>query len=171
MAYGRETGQGPAPVIPEAPLVRAVPVLALVAIALVACKAQPPKAGQTAASSAPAPSSAPAAPAPAAPQHNWASRNGDEYAYGPDGGDQTIVRYLGSQDGVYAVAEVAGGQVVVASCAKPCDTVRVRGKGLDQTLPLNPNSTVYAALSDAMNGQLDVYKMPAASARKTAPPQ
>ena len=68
------------------------------------------------------------------------------------------VRYLGMQDGIYAIAEVQDGAVVVAQCAPPCQQVRLRGKDLDQTLDLNPNSIVYAALTDAINGQLQVYK-------------
>ena len=181
MAYGGETGQGRPPVTSEALLVRVVPILTLLAIALVACKAPPSKTEEAAAPSAPpaaASSAPPASSAPAEPAHNWAYRQGDDYAYlsgeTPVGQPEqpTMVRYLGSQDGTYAIAEVEGGQVVVATCAKPCDMVRLRGKGLDQTLARNPNSIVYAALSDAINGQLDLYKPPAASGRKkTAPPQ
>lgn len=159
-------------------MVRVVTVLALAAFTLCACKAPPQKSQQAAASSAPAASSTPAAqsPAPPPPQHNWAYRQGEDYAYlsgaSPVGEPEqpTMIRFLGVQDGVYTIIETEQGAVVGASCAKPCDTVRLRGKGLDQTLPLNPSSIVYAALTDAMNGQLDVYKPPAASAR-TAPPQ
>jgi hypothetical protein len=147
-------------------LVRVVPVLAVLTLAaLAACKAPPPKGGQAPVSSAPA-SSAPvssAAPAPpAAPAHNWAYRQGEDYAYASgqagDDGQPTLIRYLGQENGVYTVIETQQGAVVGASCARPCDQVRLRGQGLDQTLPLNPNSVVYAALTDAMNGQLDVYK-------------
>jgi hypothetical protein len=162
-------------------LVRVFPVLALLTIALVACKAPPSKSGQAAASSAPvaAASSAPAAaPAsPPQPAHNWAYKQGEDYAYltgtSPVGEAEqpTMVRYLGVQDGVYTIIETQQGAVVGASCAKPCDRVRLRGKGLDQTLALNPSSIVYAALMDAMNGQLDVYKVKASSDPKTAPPQ
>jgi hypothetical protein len=159
--------------IPEAPLVRVVPVLALLTAALCACKAPPSKTDQASASSAPAPaSSAPAAPAaPPEPAHNWAYRQGDDYAYltgtAPVGEQEqpTMVRYLGVQDGVYTIVETQQGAVVGASCAKPCDKVRLRGKGLDRTLALNPNSTVFAALSDAMNGQLEVYQVKGAEAR------
>jgi hypothetical protein len=35
---------------------------------------------------------------------------------------------------------------------------KLRGKALDQALGLNPDSIVYAALTDAINGQLQVYK-------------
>jgi hypothetical protein len=69
-----------------------------------------------------------------------------------------MVRYLGMADGVYTIAEVQDGAVVVAQCAAPCQQVRIRGKDLDQTLDLNPNSIVYEALTDAINGQLEVYK-------------
>ncbi|MGZ3276001.1 MAG: hypothetical protein ACXWKX_20420 [Caulobacteraceae bacterium] len=144
-------------------LIRAAPALALLALAVCACKAPPQK--EAAASSAPA-SSAPAAPAQ--PAHHYAFQNGDQYGYmssahvevGQEGEAQkpVIVRYLGVQDGVYAIAEVQDGAVVVAQCAKPCQQVRLRGKDLDQTLDLNPNSIVYAALTDAINGQLEVYK-------------
>ncbi|MGZ3366665.1 MAG: hypothetical protein ACXWKY_18600 [Caulobacteraceae bacterium] len=144
-------------------LIRAAPALALLALAVCAYKAPPQK--EAAASSAPA-SSAPAAPAQ--PAHHYAFQNGDQYGYmssahvevGQEGEAQkpVIVRYLGVQDGVYAIAEVQDGAVVVAQCAKPCQQVRLRGKDLDQTLDLNPNSIVYAALTDAINGQLEVYK-------------
>jgi len=152
-------------------LIRAAPVLALLAVALAACKAPPQKAtAEAAASSAPAASaaasSAPAAPAQ--PAHHWAFQNGDQYGYLPGGHGQAgqdpdadkpvTVRYLGMQDGVYTIAEVQDGAVVVAQCSAPCQQVRIRGKGLDQTLDLNPNSIVYEALTDAMNGQLQVYK-------------
>jgi hypothetical protein len=150
----------------------------MLAVTLVACKAPPPKAEQAAASSAaPAASSAPAAQAaPAAPSHNWAYQQGQDYAYlsgaTPVGEPEqpTLIRYLGEENGVYTIVETQQGQVVGASCAKPCETVRLRGKGLDQTLALNPTSIVYAALTDAMNGQLDVYKPPAANGPGKAPP-
>jgi hypothetical protein len=149
-------------------LIRAAPLLALAAVALGACNGPPPK-KEAAASSASLASSAPAPTAPAAqPAHHWAFQNGDQYGYLPAGhgeasqdADQqqaTMVRYLGMQDGVYTIAEVEGGAVVVAQCAPPCRQVRLRGKDLDQTLDLSPNSIVYAALTDAINGQLQVYK-------------
>jgi hypothetical protein len=148
-----------------AAVTRPAPLLALLAVALAACNAPPQKAKEATASSAPA-SSAPAAPAQ--PAHHWAFQNGDQYGYlssahgqaGQSGEEAkpTIVRYLGVEDGVYTIAEVEDGQVVVAQCAKPCQQVRIRGKDLDQTLDLSPNSIVYAALTDAMNGQLQVYK-------------
>lgn len=147
-----------------------VPALfALLPLALAACKAPPQKAGETEASSTPA-SSAPAAASttPAQPAHRWAFQNGDQYGYlsgahgeagqGGEAERPTIIRYLGMQDGIYTIAEVQDGAVVVAQCAKPCQQVRLRGKDLDQTLDLNPNSIVYAALTDAINGQLEVYK-------------
>jgi hypothetical protein len=145
-------------------LVRAAPVLVLLVAALAACKAPPPKAQEAAASSAPA-SSAPAAQ----PAHRWAFQNGDQYGYmssahvevGQEGEatqKPVTVRYLGVQDGVYTIAEVQDGAVVVAQCARPCQQVRLRGKDLDQTLDLNPDSIVYAALTDAINGQLQIYK-------------
>jgi hypothetical protein len=147
-------------------MTRAAPALVALAVALAACKPGPPqKAEEAAASSAPA-SSAPAAPA--APTHHYAFQNGDQYGYlssahgqatqGADEEKPVMVRYLGAQDGVYAIAEVQDGAVVVAQCAPPCRQVRLRGKDLDQTLDLNPTSIVYAALTDAINGQLQVYK-------------
>lgn len=147
-------------------MVRAAPALALAVVALAACKAPPQKAEEMAASSASA-SSAPAAAAQ--PAHRWAFQNGDQYGYmssahvevGQEGEatqKPVIVRYLGMKDGVYTIAEVQDGAVVVAQCAAPCQQVRLRGKDLDQTLDLNPDSIVYAALTDAINGQLQVYK-------------
>ena len=149
-------------------LSRAVHALALLALALAACKAPPQKTKEAAASPPPA-SSAPAAPA--APAHHWAFQNGDQYGYLPAGHGEagqdaeqqqaTMVRYLGMKDGVYTIAEVEGGAVVVAQCAPPCQQVRLRGKDLDQTMDLSSSSIVYAALTDAINGQLQVYKPPA----------
>jgi hypothetical protein len=79
-------------------------------------------------------------------------------AYGAGTGQGRGMSALGMQDGVYTIAEVQDGAVVVAQCSAPCQQVRLRGKDLDQTMDLNPGSIVYAALSDAMNGQLEVYK-------------
>ena len=170
MAYRARTGQGRQPrktrYARMFALVRASTVLALLTVALVACKAPPQKPQEAAASSAPA-SSAPAAAAQ--PAHHWAFQNGDQYGYmssahvevgqeGEAAQKPVIVRYLGMKDGVYAIAEVQDGAVVVAQCAAPCQQVRIRGKDLDQTLDLNPDSIVYAALTDAINGQLQVYK-------------
>jgi hypothetical protein len=146
------------------PLTRAAAALALLAVALAACKPAPEKAKETAAAS-----SAPAAPAaPAAPTHHYAFQTGDEYGYmsaahvqvgqeGEAAQKPVIVRYLGMQDGIYTIAEVQDGAIVVAQCAQPCQQVRIRGKDLDQTLDLSPNSIVYAALTDAIAGQLQVY--------------
>jgi hypothetical protein len=149
-------------------LTHAVSVLAVLALALAACNAPPQKAKEAAASSAPASSASAAQAAPAQPAHHYAFQNGDQYGYmssahvevGQEGEAQkpVMVRYLGMEDGVYTIAEVQEGAVVVAQCSAPCQTVRIRGKGLDQTLDLNPNSIVYEALTDAMNGQLQVYK-------------
>jgi hypothetical protein len=105
-------------------------------------------------------------------------RGGQDYTYvsnhgnpeaGIEAGAHTTVRYLGEQDGLYAIAEVAQGQVVVASCTKPCQEVRIRGDKLDQTLPLSPDSIVAAALDDAIKGQLERYEPPAAQAAAQAP--
>jgi hypothetical protein len=146
-------------------LTRAASALALLVLSLAACNAPPQKAKEAAASTAPS-SSAPAAPAQ--PHHHYAFQNGDEYGYmssahvevGQEGEAQkpVMVRYLGVQDGVYTIAEVEGGAVVVAQCAAPCQQVRLRGKDLDQTLDLSSSSIVYAALTDAINGQLQIYK-------------
>ncbi|HEY4030871.1 MAG TPA: hypothetical protein VGM25_11040 [Caulobacteraceae bacterium] len=155
-------------------MTRAAPVLLVLAVALAACNAQPQKAKQAAASSAHAASSAPATPAP--PAHRYAFQNGDQYGYmsaahvqvgqeGEAAQQPVIVRYLGMQDGVYTIAEVQDGAIVVAQCSAPCQQVRIRGKDLDQTLDLNPSSIVYAALTDAINGQLQVYK-PKTTAKK-----
>jgi len=159
-------------------LVRAVPVLAVLAVALAACKGQPPKSEHAAASGTPPASSAPPVQTPPPAQHNWAYRQGDDYAYlsgtTPVGQPEqaTLVRYLGEENGVYTIVETQAGAVVGASCSKPCDTVRLRGKGLDQTLALNPSSIVYAALSDAMAGQLEIYKVKGPiGAAPTAPPK
>jgi hypothetical protein len=139
----------------------------LVVLGLAACnKPAPQKTAQAAASSA-----APAAPA--APAHHWAYKNGIDYGYvaanhaeGQDAAaaTPTIIRYLGVQDGVYTVVELENGAVVAASCAKPCQQVRLRGQDLDQTLALSPGSVIAAALADAMAGQLEIYHPQAAAA-------
>lgn len=144
-------------------MVRAVALIALLALA--ACKAPASKPSEPAAVSS-------AAAAPAQPAHHWAYKNGAEYGYisashaAADASaptpEPTTIRYLGQQDGLYAIAEVAGGAVVVATCANPCQQVRLRGAGLDQTLPLSPDSIVAAALADAFAGQLEIYKPQAA---------
>lgn len=137
----------------------------LVVLGLAACnKPAPQKTAAAAASSA----------APAAPSHRWAYKNGVDYGYvsashaeGQDAAaaTPTIFRYLGEQDGVYTVVELENGAVVAASCAKPCQEVRLRGQDLDQTLALSPGSVVAAALADAMAGQLEIYRPQAAAAK------
>ena len=141
----------------------------LVVLGLAACnKPAPPKTAAAAASSA----------APAAPAHRWAYKNGIDYGYvsanhaeGQDAAaaTPTIIRYLGVQDGVYTVVELENGAVVAASCAKPCQEVRLRGQDLDQTLALSPDSVVAAALADAMAGQLEIYHPQAAAPAPAKP--
>jgi hypothetical protein len=144
-------------------------ITAAAILSLAGCHAKAPKT-EDAASSGPA---APVAAAqPDAPAHHWVFNRGTDYGYvsshpdTPEGAPPetpTLVRYLGEQDGVYTIAEVQNGAIVVASCAKPCTTVRVRGAGLDETLPLHPDSIVAAALVDAMIGALGKYTPPAAA--------
>lgn len=146
-------------------MIRAAPALLVLGAALAACKAPPQKAKEAVAASAPASSTA---ATPAQPAHHYAFQSGDEYGYvssshaeagqNAEADKPVTVRYLGMEDGVYTIAEVQDGAIVVAQCAQPCQQVRLRGKDLDQTLDLNPNSIVYAALTDAINGQLQVYK-------------
>jgi hypothetical protein len=138
----------------------------LVVLGLAACNKPASQKTEAAASSA-----APAAPP--APAHRWAYKNGVDYGYvsanhaegeDPAAATPTIIRYLGQQDGVYTVVELENGAVVAASCAKPCQEVRLRGQGLDQTLALSPTSVIAAALADAMAGQLEIYRPQAAAA-------
>ena len=153
-------------------MIRAAPVLALLALPSPPAtprrrrprRPPPPRRRRR----PPASSASSASAAPAQPAHHYAFQNGDQYGYisgahgqagqDPDADKPVIVRYLGMQDGVYTIAEVQDGAVVVAQCSAPCQQVRIRGKDLDQTLDLNPNSIVYEALTDAINGQLQVYK-------------
>ena len=138
----------------------------LVLLGLAACNKPAPQKTAVAAASSAAPA------APAAPAHHWAYKNGVDYGYvsashgeGQDAAaaTPTIIRYLGVQDGVYTVVELDNGAVVAASCAKPCQEVRLRGQDLDQTLALSPGSIVAAALADAMAGQLEIYRPQAAA--------
>ena len=143
----------------------------LVVLGLAACNKPAP---QKTAESAPSSTAA-----PAAPTHHWAYKNGLDYGYvsanhaeGEDAAaaTPTIIRYLGVQDGVFTVVELESGAVVAASCAKPCQEVRLRGQDLDQTMALSPSSVVAAALADAMAGQLEIYRPQAAAAPAAANP-
>ena len=149
---------------------RTLVLIALVALA--ACNKPPAKADADASGAAPsslASSSAEAASG-AKPAHNWATENDKQYLYyshtPAEGGAPgevvtTTIRYMGqATDGSYVVAEVEGGAVVLASCTLPCTSVRLRGQGLDQTVPLGGDSVVKMALNDAIAGQLEVYPLP-----------
>jgi hypothetical protein len=151
----------------------AVAVAALLALAACNKASVAKKAEEAASSAAASPTTPAAAPAPA---HRWTYKNGVDYGYidaehkvvqpGAPAPETTVFRYLGVQDGVYTVIELEGGAVVAASCAKPCQQVRLRGQDLDQTLALSPDSTVAAALADAMAGQLEIYHPPETAAAK-----
>jgi hypothetical protein len=149
-------------------------VLTIALAALAACSKAPSKsaaaASDLAASSAPLAAPAPAASsAEARPAHHWATVNDKQYLYyshaQAEGGAPgevvtTTIRYLGqASDGSYVVAEVEGGAMVLASCTLPCTLVRLRGQGMDQTVPLGDQSVVKAALDDAITGQLEPSRL------------
>ncbi|MDQ2861540.1 MAG: hypothetical protein M3T55_12625 [Pseudomonadota bacterium] len=106
--------------------------------------------------------------APTPPAHNWSYREGQEYGYpGAISEDEQkagqaiasvqMFRFLGTQNGVYTVARVANGAATIASCANPCQVVKLSSGGLMQRVTFNPESIVGAALTDAFNGQMEVY--------------
>lgn len=123
-----------------------------------------------------APTTANAAPAaqaqadetPPPPAHNWQYREGQEYGYpnalsdddkraGTGASTVQMYRYLGEKKGIYTVAEVTPGGLIYASCANPCEVVKVRAGGMVERFEFNPSTIVGGALTDAMNGQMAVY--------------
>jgi hypothetical protein len=112
-------------------------------------------------------SQAAAAPPPSASTpHSWLYRVGQDYAYEEDvpGQVKPVVqtyRYLGQRDGVFTLQ--FGGHTV--SCANPCQVIHVSDGGFHvERLAFDPNTIIGAALTDAFNGQMQVYD-PAKSAR------
>jgi hypothetical protein len=114
------------------------------------------------------------------PAHNWTYREGDEYGYaaavsedqqkaGQGAGQVTMFRYLGQSGGVYTVAsESDGGWLAYASCANPCQVIKLVGPGSIEHVVFNPNTIVGEALADAFNGQLEVYGDSAADRAEAA---
>ena len=133
------------------------------------------------AGNAPATTTASAAPTP--PAHNWSYREGQEYGYpgvvsedaqkaGQAVARVQMLRFLGAQNGVYTVAQVSDGMMMTASCANPCEVVKIYSGGAMQRVTFNPESIVGAALTDAFNGQMEIYGAgaPAPAPQPSAPP-
>lgn len=111
-------------------------------------------------------------PPPPPPSHHWTYRDGAEYGYqgalsddqkkaGQVAADVSMFRYLGEVDGIYTVEGRANGDVVQASCKNPCDVVKLVTVAPYRSAPVhvafNEDSIVGAALTDAFNGQLQIY--------------
>jgi hypothetical protein len=83
-----------------------------------------------------------------------------------------MFRFLGVRDGLYTVTDETG--LTSAQCAKPCQVVRIMGIDGFQRVTFNPASIIGAVLTDAINGQMEVYgSTPAAQAvpsAQSAPP-
>ena len=99
-----------------------------------------------------------AAPPPTSTTHSWLYRVGQDYAYEEDApGAKPVVqtyRYLGQRGGLYTLK--FGGHTV--SCANPCDVIHLSDGGFHvERLAFDPNTIIGAALTDAFNGQMQVY--------------
>lgn len=112
-----------------------------------------------------------AAQTAAPPPHNWTSKDGDEYAYaseiseddrkaGKAVADVVMFKYLGEHDGNYTVQSTQNGVTATAECSNPCQIVKVTSRsplGVNvQHVTFTEASLVGAALTDAMNGQMEV---------------
>ena len=117
------------------------------------------------AASAPSNQSANTAPSPTSTTHNWQYRSGQDYAYQEDVSQDPkragqaaatvqIYRYLGEHEGVFALQ--FGGHTV--TCANPCQVIHVSDGGFHvERVAFDPNTIIGAALTDAFNGQLQIY--------------
>jgi hypothetical protein len=100
-----------------------------------------------------------AQPPPTSTTHSWLYRVGQDYAYEEDvpGQAKPVVqtyRYLGQRNGLFTLQ--FGGHTV--SCANPCDVIHVSDGGFHvERLAFDPNTIIGAALTDAFNGQMQVY--------------
>lgn len=120
----------------------------VVALALAGCGPRPATPRQAA---GPAP--------PASTTHSWLYRVGQDYAYEEDVPGQAkpvvqVYRYLGRQGGLYTLR--FGGHTV--SCANPCQVIHLSDGGFHvERLAFDPNTIIGAALTDAFDGQMQVY--------------
>jgi hypothetical protein len=98
-------------------------------------------------------------PAPTSTTHNWQYRVGQDYAYEEDIPGQAkpavqTYRYLGEHNGLFTLQ--FGGHTV--SCANPCQVIHLSDGGFHvERLAFDPNTIIGAALTDAFNGQMQVY--------------
>lgn len=96
---------------------------------------------------------------PTSTAHSWLYRVGQDYAYEEAAPGQTkpvvqTYRYLGQRDGLYTLQ--FGGHTV--SCANPCQVIHLSDGGFHvERLAFDPNTIIGAALTDAFNGQMQVY--------------
>jgi hypothetical protein len=109
----------------------------------------------------------PATPeAPPPPSHNWQYREGLEYGYqgaisqdaqnsGVAASQVHMFRYLGEKGGIYTIQGVESG--LRASCANPCEVMKLTGGGITQRVAFSSGSIAGAAMEDAINGQMSVW--------------
>lgn len=140
-----------------------------------------PGAGPQSAAPAATPENIAAAPvAPPPPSHIWEYREGQEYGYAGalSEDDQKagravapvhMFRYIGEANGVYTVADASDGMMTVASCSNPCQVVKIFGGGSMERVTFNPESLVGAALTDAFNGQMEIYGSALATSAQPVP--
>jgi hypothetical protein len=116
----------------------------------------------------------PAAQQPAPPPgHAWVYREGSSYGYlaslsandraqGQAAQEIRMFQYLGEKDGRYVVSTREGSTTIQASCDTPCSVVKVTAVTRFGTetkhLVYNPDSVAGAALTDAINGQMEIAK-------------
>ncbi len=119
------------------------------------------------------PVAAPAEPeASPPPTHHWVYQEGKEYGYaaaisedeqraGRAASEITMYRFLGEKDGVYSIATKTPYGLVVAACANPCQVVKVTAGGeVLSRAQFDEDTIVGSALTDAFNGQMEVYSPP-----------
>jgi hypothetical protein len=148
----------------EAGMVRAAAIIVLTAM-LLGCSPAPTTSSATSDSAA---GSTSAAAAEAPPTHNWSYREGNTYGYpaalsdndkkaGQGATDVAMFKFLGEKDGIYKLS--SGG--VVASCANPCQVIKVGEGQYAQHMTFDPETVIGEAFTDAFDGQMEIYAPPA----------
>ena len=118
--------------------------------------------------------------------HHWLIRDGQEYGYssalsendqlaGRGASDVIMFRYLGVTNGIYKLASLQGTDYFVTSCKNPCSVIKYYANAdvsaLTKYITFNPDTVIGEALTDAFNGQLEVYgSTPPGQSATTAPP-
>ena len=119
---------------------------------------------------------------PALPSHNWTVKEGQDYGYAAAlsdddrragrGASQVLMfHYLGvNSSGQYVVESYSNGTIMQAACAKPCEVIHVAAPGADDHITFNPETVIGMVLTDAMNGQLEIFGSHSPAAAGTTPP-